>query len=85
MIKKLKKTSYTAGMSSAASEHTESQADSKSVRSHEDVMDLVAEDDIQEEQEGNKDEVVNCICQINEENGLMIQVSLNRMFISLDE
>ena len=23
-----------------------------------------------------KDEVVNCICQINEENGLMIQVSL---------
>jgi len=26
----------------------------------------------------SKDEVVNCICQLNEENGLMIQVGTNR-------
>ncbi len=34
----------------------------------------VAEQEIGPFGGGNKDEVVNCICQLNEENGLMIQV-----------
>ena len=44
----------------------------------EDYQQAVLDSDEEEAREGvdriEKDEVVNCICQINEENGLMIQV-----------
>ena len=40
-----------------------------------DIESMVMEESIETEDELSRDEVVNCICMLNEENGLMIQVN----------